>query len=327
MVGPAGRRDDAFCDVTMRQSVNLVIPDSTLDHQFRENPRVDGRDGAIRFYAGHPLEAPGGERIGVLCIFDSAPRDFSAEEERVLGELAACIEHELSASEELERAAAVQRGLLPKQFLSLPGFDVAGGCAAAPGVGGDFYDWYPVGEGAAVTLADVMGKGIGAAIIAATVRAVLRAVSRRGEIAAAVEAAAVILESDLDGAGTFVTLFHASLDMHTGVLRYIDAGHGLTLIAGADGSASRLSTTSLPLGADVEETWREHAVTLAPGDTLISVSDGVLDLFDGTLASLDEVEAIARSSATSQDLVDTLLALAGTSAPDDVTAVVVRRRP
>jgi hypothetical protein len=49
MVGPAGRRDDAFCDVTMRQSVNLVIPDSTLDHQFRENPRVDGRDGAIRF--------------------------------------------------------------------------------------------------------------------------------------------------------------------------------------------------------------------------------------------------------------------------------------
>ena len=122
-------------------------------------------------------------------------------------------------------------------------------------------------------------------------------------------------------------MFHASLDMHTGVLRYIDAGHGLTLIAGADGSASRLSTTSLPLGADVEETWREHAVTLAPGDTLISVSDGVLDLFDGTLASLDEVEAIARSSATSQDLVDTLLALARTSAPDDVTAVVVRRRP
>ena len=70
----------------------------------------------------------------------------------------------------------------------------------------------------------------------------------------------------------------------------------------------------------------QHRVTLAPGDTLVSVSDGVLDLFDGTLAALDEVEAIVRRSESAQDAVDTLVAMTGRSAPDDVTAVVVRRR-
>lgn len=87
-----------------------------------------------------------------------------------------------------------------------------------------------------------------------------------------------------------MTLFHARLDMDSGIVRYVDAGHG---------------------------------VVLAPGDTRVSVSDGVLDLFDGTLAALGEVDLIVRALA--QAVVDCLLALAATSAPDDVTAVVIRR--
>ncbi len=326
IVGAAGRRQDAFCDVTMRQPTNLVVPDAQQDDRFRLNPKVTGELGTIRFYAGHPLEAPGGERIGALCIFDSQPRQFSETEARALRDLAEWVQHELSVSEELAHAIQVQRGLLPKQFLSLPGFDVAGACVPTRSVGGDFYDWYPIGEGAAFTLGDVMGKGVGAALIAATVRGVLRAGSNRGSIVASVQAAASILAVDLDEAGTFVTLFHCRLDMHTGVVRFVDAGHGLTLVIHANGTSKRLTTTSLPLGADVEESYRQHRVTLAPGDTLVSVSDGVLDLFDGTLAALDEVEAIVRRSESAQDAIDTLVAMTGRSAPDDVTAVVVRRR-
>lgn len=226
---------------------------------------------------------------------------------------------------ELGRAAEVQRGLLPRRSIDLPGYEIAGGCTPAHAVGGDFYDWYPVSKGAVITLADVMGKGIGAAIIAATVRAVLRSGSANEDISEAVTAADAALDSDLRQAGAFVTLVTGRLDLEQNVFRYVDAGHGLSVVTRADGGVKRLATTSLPLGLGLDESWRVHTVTLGPGDTLVSVSDGVLDLFDGSLASLDEVEKIARSSASAQEIVDSVLLLASDSAPDDVTVVALRR--
>ena len=319
-----GDQRDAFFDDAMRQPDHLLVRDSRDDPRFRDSPQVVGGP-RIRFYAGHPLEAPGGVRIGVLSVSHSEPREFSLAEMTVIRDLAMWVQSELAFSQELERATQVQRSLLPKRLVSLPGFDVAGDCAPAKAVGGDFYDWYPVAQGAAFTLADVMGKGIGAAIIAATVRAVLRAGARGLQLVEAVEAAAAILEADLDEAGTFVTLFHARLNMLTGVVRYVDAGHGLSLVVYADGRTKRLATTSFPLGVDPDESWREHTVTLGEGDTLVTVSDGVLDLFDGTLAALDSVEEIVRESLTAQAVVDDILARARRSAPDDITVVVVRR--
>lgn len=324
-VGEPGSRWDALCDVAMREPVSLVLTDASADPRFQDNPRVTGVDGAIRFYAGHPLSAPGGERIGALCIFNTTPREFSDDDAKVLRDLALWVEHELGVTEELERAAEVQRSLLPKRSLTLPGFDIAGDCVAARGVGGDFFDWYPTDGGATFTLADVMGKGIGAAIIAATVRAVLRSGASTHDPVMAVQAASAMLSTDLDDSGTFVTLFHARLDAESGVVRYIDAGHGLSLLVRSDGTSKRLRTTSLPLGASFDETWREHTVVLQPGDSLVSVSDGVLDLFDGTLASLDQVESIVRQSGSSREVVDRLLALARRSATDDVTLLAIRR--
>jgi sigma-B regulation protein RsbU (phosphoserine phosphatase) len=57
------------------------------------------------------------------------------------------------------------------------------------------------------------------------------------------------------------------------------------------------------------------------------VSDGVLDLYDGTLASLDEVELLARSAPNARAIVDALLEKAASGAPDDVTVVALRRAP
>jgi serine phosphatase RsbU (regulator of sigma subunit) len=224
-------------------------------------------------------------------------------------------------------------------LVSLAGFDVAGGCAPARAVGGDFFDWYPVGEGAAFTLADVMGKGVGAAIIAATVRAVLRSGSRLADIGDVVEVAAATLEEDLDEAASFVTLFHARLDMDSGVLRYVDAGHGLSIVVRAAAPASRherLTSLDPPLGFALDAPWQEQSVILGYGDTLVSVSDGVLDLFDGSLSALDDVETVVRAVADrgehqagvgfAQAIVDELLSLtAHGAAPDDVTALVIHR--
>lgn len=314
-------RDESMCTVTIRSDTPFIVPDMSLDPLYAD--RVV--PGLLNFYAGVPLYAPGGERIGAFCVYDSQPRHFSARETEMLSDLASWVQQELTVSQELSRAAEVQQGLLPQQLLSLPGWKTAGVCIPARAVGGDFYDWYPVGEGAALTLADAMGKGIAASIIAATVRAVLRSAARFADVAGAVDAASAALTVDLDNAGVFVTAFHARLDMDSGVLSYIDAGHGLSIIARADGTSQRLRSNAPPLGVDPETEWQVQTVQLDPGDTLIVVSDGVLDLYDGTLRSLDNLVTLALLAHDPWELIEAIRARARGTSTDDVTVLIVRR--
>ncbi|UYN83362.1 MAG: SpoIIE family protein phosphatase [Microcella sp.] len=324
IVGPASpeiSRSKSMCSLVAQSGEPLVVGDMTVDERYADKADPD----TISFYAGFPLQAPGGERIGAFCIYDPRPRHFSARETEMLRDLAVWVQQELTVSQELSRASEVQQGLLPQKLLSMPGWSIAGVCIPARAVGGDFYDWYPVGEGAAITLADAMGKGIGAAIIAATVRAVLRSASRFGDVAGAVDAASAALSIDLDSAGVFVTAFHGRLDMDSGVLSYVDAGHGLSVIAHADGTSQRLRSASPPLGVSVETEWSQQQVTLEPGDTLVVMSDGVLDLYDGTLGSLDNLVALAMLTKDPWEIIDAIRARARGARADDVTMLVVRR--
>ncbi|WP_350355057.1 SpoIIE family protein phosphatase [Curtobacterium sp. DN_7.5] len=100
----------------------------------------------------------------------------------------------------------------------------------ARSVGGDFYDWYPTPDGgAAVTLGDVMGKGVGAGMIAAAIRAVVRSSRDNPDPAAALRSATAGISTGPGTAtsGQFTTCFHARISRN-GVLCWVDAGHGLT---------------------------------------------------------------------------------------------------
>ena len=139
---------------------------------------------------------------------------------------------------------------------------------------------------------------------------VLRARSRRDDIQDVVKVAATTLEPDLKEASSFVCLFHARLDMDTGVVRYVDARRALSLVR-ADGSRGLLATSGRSLGAEVEQERIEESVQLGCGDSLVSISDGVLDLFDGTLGALGKVAEIVRASVSVQAAVDHIMSLAG----------------
>ncbi len=319
-------RDGMFCAVAVEQPATLVVPDAAQDPRFAVAPFVAG-DPHIRFYAGRPLAAPGGERVGTLCLMDRRPREFSAEDEALLADLAAWVEKELSADAELGRAAEVQRGLLPTVAPDVPGWDLAGACLPAHGVGGDFYDWQVAPGRLLLTLADVMDRGLGAAIIAATVRSVLRGVGRHEDVGAAVALAERVLEPDLDRAGAFVTAFHAALDPATGVLRYADAGHGLAVLRTSSGALRRLPAQGPPLGVVVGVPRVAAEVALAPGDTLAVVSDGVLERGDRALDPEDLLAAPLGAATSAADAVARVLAAAGTATdrPDDLTVVVLRR--
>lgn len=228
---------------------------------------------------------------------------------------------------ELDEASQVQQALLPKVGSGSVGYDVDGVCIPSKAVGGDFFDWYPVDGGTAFTLGDVMGKGVGAGIIAATVRAVIRSARSHDDLAIPLERASVALASDLVDTASFATLFHARLDDSTGAVRYVDAGHGLTLHVRADGSWTRLASFNLPVGIPGDEDWTVSRVQLDPGDAIVCCSDGILDLYDGTVESLQHVAEMVSSTPDAAEFVARIRALAdeATAREDDVTAIILRR--
>jgi hypothetical protein len=317
-------RSLSLCDVTVQQHGTVVVPDTRQDDRFRDHPSVSAGLG-IRSYLAHPLRGPGGEIIGTLCVAGTTPRSFTPDQVELIQDLAQWAEEELNLAQEMAKATQVQRSLLPASLVSFPGYEIAGVSRPVHAVGGDFYDWYPVRGGVALTMADVMGKGMPAALIAAGVRAVMRANAPVHGVAAAVESAAEALETELDGAGAFVTLFHAHLTEQTGVIRYIDAGHGLSMVVRDDGTSERLGSTGMPIGANWDNTWDEATTRLFPGDTLLSVSDGVLDGLGGALDSLAALEEIARDAPDATSAAQLVADAVGPSAPDDVSVIALRR--
>lgn len=98
VVGPVAQntpRELSFCYATIRNAGPLVVNDALSDERFKDNPLVLGEP-HIRFYAGYPLRGPSGWTIGTLCIIDSEPRAFSADDAHALRILAEAAERELN---------------------------------------------------------------------------------------------------------------------------------------------------------------------------------------------------------------------------------------
>jgi sigma-B regulation protein RsbU (phosphoserine phosphatase) len=323
-----------FCDTTVREERVIVVEDAQQHPVFQHLPSVAGEP-HVRFYAGFPLRDTEGVVIGTFCLYDLRPRSLDEHQIALFGELAEWAQRELVASAEMERAQAVQAALLPESEVVVPGYELAAVCVPAQVVGGDFYDYERTPSGLRFAIADVMGKGTGAAILTATVRAVLRglagAADRYGagvleDTGRMMTDAAQALDADLDRTGAFVTLQHGHLDAATGLLRYADAGHGLTIVVHPDGRVTHLDTTDLPLGIEPEHQWQERHVVLARGDTFVTFSDGLFDMFGGSEPAFALIGRMVQESGGVQALVDRVRLLASAGTPlDDVTVLALRR--
>ncbi|MDQ4501505.1 SpoIIE family protein phosphatase [Sinomonas sp. ASV322] len=227
---------------------------------------------------------------------------------------------------ELQTAARVQRGLLPDRAPDVPGYDIAGACHPSRSVGGDFFDWESDGASIAFTLADAMGKGMGAALVAATARAVLRPGRLDHGPGALVGTAARALEPDLLRLGSFVTLLHTRLDAATGDFTYVDAGHGLGVLIHPDGMWERLETSGPPIGLLQGAEWTARDGRLEPGGTLVALSDGLLEGYARVEEALDAATAAIVGAPDAAAAVSSVISLDSTN-QDDTTVIVVRRAP
>ena len=203
-------------------------------------------------------------------------------------------EAEQRAAAEMAMAKAIQYNVLPSTFPPYPALvdkiDIFARMITAKEVGGDFYDFYFAGKNRfALVIADVSGKGVPAALFMMRAKATLQGYLKGGlGIVEAVEKTNHRLSTRND-ANMFVTAWIGIVDLTTGVLEYVNAGHNPPLLKRADGAVEYLTARSGPALAVMDGLrYRRQTLDLAPGDGLVLYTDGVTEATDRAQALYGE---------------------------------------
>jgi serine phosphatase RsbU (regulator of sigma subunit) len=196
-------------------------------------------------------------------------------------ELAEDRSRRLLLDRELELAHDIQMAMLPRAFPECPEASVHAALRPARSVGGDLYDVLLDGDQLWLLVADVSGKGVGAALFMAVTKTLFRAIAPgAASVAEAVSRINAELARDNERA-MFVTAFAARLELATGRLDYVNAGHNPTYRMAGGGSPAALAGPVDPaLGAVEDHAYRESRTLLAPGDALLLYTDGVVEAHD-----------------------------------------------
>ncbi len=179
---------------------------------------------------------------------------------------------------EQEEAAQIQRALMPGEIAAYDGLTIAASSQSARTVGGDYYDVLRLDEHrSALCIADVVGKGMGAALLMSNLQAAVRMISGEAAEPASVceRLNRVVFSNNVPG--KFITFFYCVIDPATREIRYTNAGHNWPVLAHADGSCTRLRTDDLVLGATREWMYHQQQEQFRPGDRLVLFTDGITE--------------------------------------------------
>ncbi len=184
---------------------------------------------------------------------------------------------------EQQEAAEIQRGLLPSQIAAPDGLTIAASTQSARTVGGDYYDVIRIGERrVAICIADVMGKGVGAALLMSNLQAAVRLLAP--QIAEPREICNHInrMISANNIPGRFITFLYCLLDLEQMRITYTNAGHNWPVLARRNGQCARLSTKDAVLGTVPRWNYHQQETELRSGDRLVLFTDGVTECNDQT---------------------------------------------
>jgi hypothetical protein len=208
------------------------------------------------------------------------------------------------SEQDLAIAAEIQSTLLPKRIPQVSGFDWTAYYQPCGYVGGDYYDFIPLGpDHVGLVVADVSGKGLSGALVMVQVRTLMRAEAR--QTLSPAEALTRINRS-LAGElprGVFVTMIYAVLDVPRSEIVFCSAGHNPMLFwRHKNRQAAALNTSSLALGMDrgsrFDRSLRETRLPVDPGDRLLLYTDGLSEAMN----LRDEEYGIARIGSVMREL-------------------------
>jgi len=240
--------------------------------------------------------------------------------------------------EELNLARSVQLAILPQQFPNEPTWSAHACMHPARELGGDFYDCFALPDGRhGVLVADVSGKGVGAAFFMAVSRTVLLDSALSVRTPAQVLALANDLLCARNPMDLFVTACYGLFDPQDGSFEYASAGHHPPMIRRHNGVVETLPTTKdMALGVLNDMQYSEHSTRLHSGDTLLMYTDGVTEAFSPQEIAYGEERLVSwfansQAQGMAASLVDDLVSdvarfVDGAEASDDLTCLILCNR-
>ncbi len=352
-VGTEGARENAveesFCQYVIGSGRELIVGDVTNDPITASNPSIASM--GIAAWAGFPVHAPTGEVLGTFCVVDSVVRTWTVRDVDVLRVLSLAAANEIALrgllddertyrKEEavrLEAIVAAERAVLLELQqtmqpapLVVPGLEL--GCCYLPAdgaaAGGDLHDWLPLTDGTVhLSVVDVVGKGVSAAKDALAVTHALRMLAIGGTpVLDLVGGADTLLHRAFPDLAA--TVMVARFDPADGRLVLASGGHPPPLLL-SDGAARFLEPSGRAVG------WPEAGsddvvdVVLAPGDSVVFYTDGLVEAQRDIVLGLQALQSAALDLAElkSIELAEALVqhVLADASRVDDSLVVVLRR--
>jgi sigma-B regulation protein RsbU (phosphoserine phosphatase) len=185
-------------------------------------------------------------------------------------------------SGEIEAASATQRGLLPQAIPQFPGYEISAAWRPAGAVSGDYLDLLRLDANhLALSVADVIGKGVPAALLMSNVQAAVHALAGEmlptGELCRRINR---IVAANV-GSGKFITFFYGVLDSARR-FSYTNAGHCEPILVRQNGECVRMNHGGVVLGVLPDWEYREEHVDLEPGDRLVLFTDGITEIANAT---------------------------------------------
>lgn len=245
----------------------------------------------------------------------------------------------IDIDKELDVAKNIQTSIIPHSFTPFPNnnkFEIIGTMLPARRIGGDFFDFFTLGDHAlGFSIADVSGKGVPAALFMTMTRGLLRALGQKtsnpSECLRQLNELMVLENTS----SMFVTSFYGILDVDNGKVRYSNAGHNPPLIISLNGSVVEIGRAEgIALGVTTEiDLYKEHEVQLEKGQILLLYTDGVTEAMNDQRELFGEERLIEyvrhKGSVSLSDLINGIVNeienfSKGVEQADDITLLAIR---
>ena len=241
---------------------------------------------------GTGVDVRRGDFLGVLYLDSKRPTAFTKLDRQILdalaGDAASILDNARLVERERERqrleqeigiARDIQQALLPKNFKDYPHLAVTGVNFPCLSVGGDYFDVFPLDDKrTAFLLADVSGKGLGAALLTTMLQGALSGMTLGTDPARTFNHVNRFL-CDHAEVGRYATMFFGILD-EGGKLEFINAGHPSPILMRHGKAEEAFTEGSFPVGLVPEAEFATTTLQLEPNDTLFLFSDGVTEAMD-----------------------------------------------
>ncbi|MGA2571577.1 MAG: PP2C family protein-serine/threonine phosphatase [Terracidiphilus sp.] len=268
----------------------------------------------------------------LLIRLYATTRSHLEERNRQLEETVAAEARNLRQHEqEAERAREIQQALMPRELPRIKGCQLAAECIPARQVGGDYFDAIRLGDSrVAIAIADVSGKGMGAALLMSNLQAIVRAFAPAVLAPQELCTRANQLIAANVAPGKYITFFFAVVDTARMRIDYCNAGHNPPLLGRRDGSVETLDEGGPVLGILPDAPYDSGSAELRPGDGLVLYTDGITEATDSSGDEFGEERLkalLARRPSGAEELrariVSAVSEFANGNFSDDVTVLVV----